>query len=632
MRKWCSVIMSGILAAAVVMEGCGAAQDPSGISESSAADTKNLQSARTSSADSRQALSASSAETVPASSSSCSPSSANDRENGPADVRDSSVSRDPVSVPSASSSAISDLQLVCQTAFNGVWDEVAGVTWVDASYQQLSFDDTDYGSLLTGTDDLSSEAKSLLSRAADSLNRDVSKRADKAVEDLNAMAQSDDEAPAPDGSEPYYHNFQKLYVQRADAAILSVLSLTDVYSHGAHGSVVLRGCNYDPATGNELNIDDVFTDSDALPDIIAFALTDQYPDLALFSASDSEGAAPLIREIMNSTEDYGGLSFTLDPKGVTFWFSAGDLSAYAAGAQAPSVRYADLSGIINPAFVPEADDSYAVAIPGYVPMSVTDDSGRGFSSFQVGSAPAVTQEGYDTGTRNITVSVNDQSRTFALPGRYTPDYYLIARGARRFLLINTHQENDWESVHLYELPSASSDGTAPHMVWPDEPTSTDAAYAAVSDDTGMTAENSCGLYGHVLLNPDCFLLSTRSQLLGTTACTNLFRLGDDGNPVAGSAWYTSDPISGDDILLRETSSFDTASDPSGSPENLIFRQTKISGGTVLHYYRTNMTDSVDFLTSDNRIVRIRVDNGGAYPQTVGGTAAETLFSGIAYSG
>jgi hypothetical protein len=61
---------------------------------------------------------------------------------------------------------------------------------------------------------------------------------------------------------PYYHNYEKLYVQRADAAVLSVLSLTDVYSHGAHGSVVLRGCNYDPATGNELKIDDVFTDSE----------------------------------------------------------------------------------------------------------------------------------------------------------------------------------------------------------------------------------------------------------------------------------------------------------------------------------------------------------------------------------
>ena len=53
---------------------------------------------------------------------------------------------------------------------------------------------------------------------------------------------------------------------------------------------------------------------------------------------------------------------------------------------------------------------------------------------------------------------------------------------------------------------------------------------------------------------------------------------------------------------------------------------------MLQYYRTNLTDSVDFLTPDNRIVRIRVDNSGAYPQTVNGIDAENMFTGIAYSG
>ena len=647
MRRWFYVITSGMLAAVFVMGGCGAAQDPAGISAGSSTDAKSMKSVHASSTDSRQALSASSAETLTASSS-CSASSTGGSEKDPSAVRDPSAVYDPVSGQSANPAAVSDLQLVCETTFNGVWD--GDVTWVDASYQQLSFDETDYSGPLTGTDDLSSEAKSLLSRAADTLNRDVAAKADSAVEDLRVMAQSEDEEPAPEGSDPYYHNYEKLYVQRADASVLSVLSLTDVYSHGAHGSVILRGCNYDPATGNELKIDDVFTDKNALPDIIAFALTDQYPDLILFSATDSRDTASLIREIMNNTDSYGGLQFTLDPKGVTFWFSAGDITAYASGAQTPSVRYADLSGIIDPSFVPETDDSYAVAVPEYVPMTITDDSGRGFSSFQVESDPATTEEGYDAGARNITISVNGQSRTFELPGHYAPDYYLITRGERRFLLINTHQEDDWETVHLYELPSASSDGVAPHMVWtPDDtdsvndtgstnhesstyPSSTDTAAHDSSDDGGMTAEYSCGLYYHVLLNPDRFFLSTRSQLLGTTVCANLFRLDDDGNPVAGSAWYTAAPVSENDIVLRETRTLDTASDRSGSPENLTFRQAEIPGGTVLQYYRTNMTDSVDFLTPDNRIVRIRVDNSGAYPQTVNGIDAENMFTGIAYSG
>ena len=533
-----------------------------------------------------------------------------------------------MSSSSKEAAAVSDLQLICQSTAHGIRDGDTGTSLVDASYQQLSFDETDYGSVLAGVSGFSSEAKDMFGRAADSLNRDVSEKAKDAVSDLSEVAQGGDKGKTQESGAAGYYHYERLYVQRADAAILSALSLTDSYSGGAHASVSLAGCNYDPATGDKLSIDDIFSNKDALPDVIASSLVDQYPGLRPMPESRADEIASQIRAMMNDIDDRGGLQFTLDPVGVTFWFGPGDLSAYADGAQAPSVRYADLPGIIDPAFVPETADSYAVALPGYIPMIITDDSGRGFSTFLAESSPvSETGDEYRTDTEavSVTVSVNNQQKRFQLPGITAPDYYLMVRGTRRFILINTHYENGWESVHLYEMPAAAADGAA-------QDTAGSSGDAATAGDGGLTAENDCGLYGHVLLNPDRFLLTTRSRILGSVVCTNLFRLDENGDPVTDSAWYASKPVSDEDIVLRESHSFHVASDISAAPEDLTFAQMSIAGGISLRYYRSDMKDSVDFVAPDNRIIRIRVDDREAYPQTVDGTDVDTLFDGIVYSG
>lgn len=435
----------------------------------------------------------------------------------------------------ASADAASALQLILSTSSNDIQDENTGTILVSGSYQQLAFDGTDPSAETSGTQadgsglsaessgtqagcaDLSTEAATFFSSAVNSLNQNVAEKADAAVADLKVMAASDESAAATavDG-EPYYHNYESLYVQRADTHILSALSLTDSYSHGAHGSIVFAGCNYDPATGNKLGVGDIFTDKDALPDVIASAIADQYPDLSIQTMNNDGDAASLIREIMNNEESYGGLQFTLSPAGVTFWFSAGDLSAYAAGAQAPCIKYTDLTGIIDPAFVPETGDSYAIALPEYVSLFLADDSGRGVSSFLASSTPSSTsgaEDGSAAGTVDVTVSMNDQEKTFTLSGA-DPAYYLLVRGSKRYLLINMHEANDLEQIHIYELPAAMSDGDTQNTDWG----STDTAAA---DSTGT----SYGLYGHVVLHPDRFIL-------GTGGNTTVFQLDEGGNPVA----------------------------------------------------------------------------------------------------
>lgn len=424
------------------------------------------------------------------------------------------------SSPTASADAASALQLILSTSSNDIQDENTGTILVSGSYQQLAFDGTDDSGTQTDGTDLSAETGTFFSSAVDSLNQDVAEKADAAVADLKVMAASDESAAATAVDEdPYYHNYESLYVQRADTHILSALSLTDSYSHGAHGSVVFAGCNYDPASGNELRVGDIFTDKDALADVIASAIADQYLDLSIQTMNNDGDAASLIREIMNNEESYGGLQFTLSPAGVTFWFSAGDLSTYAAGAQAPCIKYTDLTGIIDPAFVPETGDSCAIALPEYVPLFLADDSGRGVSSFMASSTPG-SQDSSETGTVDVTVSMNDQQKTFTLSGS-DPAYYLLVRGSERYLLINMHEANDQEQIHIYKLPAVVSDGDTQDTDWG-------------STDTAATAStgNSYGLYGHVVLNPERFLLTAKDQTSGSTGNTNIYYLDESGNPAA----------------------------------------------------------------------------------------------------
>lgn len=132
-------------------------------------------------------------------------------------------------------------------------------------------------------------------------------------------------------------------------------------------------------------------------------------DLQLIRSQMNNGIWDADTAVTRVDAHYQQLSF--DETG----YSAGDLSAYAAGSQAPSIRYADLSGIIDPAYTPDADDSYAVALPSFLPLSITDDSGRGYSSLLLESGQ-VKQNDYDPDSQQTTITWNDQVKTMELTG------------------------------------------------------------------------------------------------------------------------------------------------------------------------------------------------------------------------
>ena len=141
-------------------------------------------------------------------------------------------------------------------------------------------------------------------------------------------------------------------VRRADSLVISLLS--DSYSH--YGQIenfrVFHGSNYDTQSGRELMLNDVVTVNNDLAQAVETELTtsvwagDFYSETAV--------------EDYFANTPYDGFSWTIDYLGLTFYFSAGDLSDD--GMLTATVPFAEYPELFNEKYL-VAPTEYAVEIP-----------------------------------------------------------------------------------------------------------------------------------------------------------------------------------------------------------------------------------------------------------------------------
>lgn len=467
-----------------------------------------------------------------------------------------------------------------------------GTFLTEVTYDQLAQDTTDYAGILFGEAG-ASPAPDGLEAALAACNNAVRSGAESAALQLKEAALSDDNLSSDDTS-CYYTLHSRLYVQRSDAAVLSVLLYTNTYSHGAHGSQAFAGYDYDLRTGKALTLASCFSDLSVLPARIQERLAALYPDVSL-----DESAVQQVFSLAKSPETGGALPFTFGPCGVTFWFAPGDLSAYAAGAMTATFSYAELSDVLADGLAPEAESPAIQSLPESVPY----DTGREDAPLLFYAVPEEI-DGAETGNLTVSVTFGGRAASLLLVG-YGAEYGLADMGARQSLLINTRQDDDWETLSLFDLAggSLSGDGSA----------------------LGM------GLYGHIPMDPACFVMEKRIQTLGTSLVSTLCGLGTDGRPAALSPWFVEDQRVGDSLTAKEDVPAERGASGT-NPDAASLTEGTIPAGTVLTPLRTNGTDTVDCLTGDGRLVRITVDNPESWPQTIGGTDIETLFDGIGFAG
>ena len=171
---------------------------------------------------------------------------------------------------------------------------------------------------------------------------------------------------------PAFEDNNDAYVRRADSLVVSLLEFGSSYMGGAHGMYGVTGKNLNTYTGQELKLTDVFTSQTAMTDAIKQQLMFDYPKA---SFQGNNGAS--MRSMVDQLAKEGHLFWTMDPRGVTFYFNPYILGSYAEGIFTTTLLYSERPDIFKHNEYTEAIEwrgpkAYCMEIPTYLPVRLSD--------------------------------------------------------------------------------------------------------------------------------------------------------------------------------------------------------------------------------------------------------------------
>jgi len=138
---------------------------------------------------------------------------------------------------------------------------------------------------------------------------------------------------------PFEYN-SDLHIRRADSRVVSFQEFYSDYTGGAHGMFGVTGKTFDAATGRELKLTDVFSNMNGLGRAIKQQLMFDYPN-ASFTTGDGTGMRNEVDESLRNDS----LIWTMDPRGVTFYFNPYLIGSYSEGIFQTTVLFSEYPDI-----------------------------------------------------------------------------------------------------------------------------------------------------------------------------------------------------------------------------------------------------------------------------------------------
>ena len=396
--------------------------------------------------------------------------------------------------------------------------------------------------------------------------------------------------------------FDKDYfsVARADERVFSLRSDYSGYGGGAHGYYAAGGYNLDTATGKVLTWEDVFTDVNRIPGIVDGLIEDKYDTEHFFVDVEQYLKGSLQQEEMT-------ISWLIDYTGVTFYFNPYEIASYADGLITAKINFAEYPDLFNPYYT-EVPAAYAAGeIQDSFNERYWDVNGDGRDEMIRAYVTASSDEEgapYDA----ITIGVNDYEQTLNVY-RYVFDYYLIHnQDGRSYLYVESLMENDYSSVHLYELKIGEVFQTDEYG----------GSLSSVVDNDGVNYRE------WILTDPSCFTMDVRTNLLSTISASNDVLISPEGKIVECSKEYYYQT---DYKLTAKKAITGVKTDAAGreTDENVT-----VNAGEKLAFYSTDLETYVTFRVGDE-FVRFYV-NWEEWPQTVNGEDIEVLFDDLFFAG
>lgn len=156
-----------------------------------------------------------------------------------------------------------------------------------------------------------------------------------------------------------YSNYQQLNIARHDEAVVSLISLSSLYSGGSHPNSVQTAYNMDISGQRLLRLEDVIEEK-AAPQLAAMVLDGVDSKFAIIDGGN--GLFENYADIIATSMTYGNMTayWYLDDVGLVIFYNQYELAPYAAGIIKVELPYAELDGILRDDYFP----AIGTGIPG----------------------------------------------------------------------------------------------------------------------------------------------------------------------------------------------------------------------------------------------------------------------------
>ena len=438
-------------------------------------------------------------------------------------------------------------------------------------------------------------------------NMDEKAAFDKDMQDAGDYAREDRKNLGAD--DWYYYAVEDdATLRRADDSLVSMQVMQYRDMGGAHPSTSYVGVNFDAKTGQKLEAKDIVESTGDLESAIVAKLLADYPDIrdGLLDSSLEES----VKTIMENPA-YGGLQFTLDQGGMLVMFSAYDLTAYAYGPEFVKLRYADYPKLFKKQYLPTEQNSF-MPLPMGEPMLTSDGHTLSWSFTEAYTADGIN----DPANNKLEITLDDKSFTYPAELGYKLQAYARTRDNRIYLYFDEFGDNDWHFTDVF-----MSDGSS---------------IEKLTGDTPMDA----AFYDTRPVDPEKYLMETRTGVLGTEQIARYYRIGEDGLPAPLSQAWTyivtdeNGKLTNRELTLLKDLTLETVQSPSDM--DVSGDELHLEKGAVLIPLTTNNTDTAICRVKGTReLVRIVLTGSpddGNYKHLIDGREMYEVLDGMILAG
>lgn len=481
---------------------------------------------------------------------------------------------------------------VIEIVTNSAYDE-GGKANVSVTWQTLR--------LLKGTkgfDELGAALKKF-SDKKDKEKKDLLKELKKTAKEI---VKSTGKAP-----EEMLNEYSTASVERFDGNVLSVAFLWDGYYGGVHGDHGVDTLNIDIRTGTPVQLKDAVADPVRFAAVLKERLTSLYSEDEFF---DLDG---YLENVKNGTAEP---AFTIGADCLNIYFGTYEISSYAAGGEALTLRFADYPGMFTEKVIHCGEKGFFGLESEAVQESLM------FSALVDGKPVTLAAKSSSNGDLNaLTLSAGGQNETLRDLYFYSVRPYIVKNGADTYLWVFLTGDNDYVSLYTANVTGGSAKWNAPV-----ENLSFGSMFDREKDGVISYAER-------IPCDPEHVLLGTHCDVLGTYSALSEYAVDGDGVPQRLDWLYT----------VSSAKKIRTNAKLKGTVVNEDGKGTKpvsLPKGTEMRVYRTDGTDMntatfVDVqLRKDGKIVRFTYGpaQNGSYGAAVAGVSEEKAFKSLPYAG